>query len=132
MEFYYITNIFNLRIFHNEMMALLKCFEICMEIHFVTLFFLNERNITTSLLMIHLKDIVVHYANLNVRSISKPFLNRLLNILFCFFRFIIYVYMNKAFVKHFMEKLSFYNTNFQNSFQDIVYYRIKGCETSWY
>ena len=44
------------------------------EMHFVSLFFLNQRNITTSLLMIHLKCTVVHYANLNSISISKPYL----------------------------------------------------------
>ena len=36
-------------------------FKISMEIHFVSLFFLNKRNITTSLLMIHLKCTAVHY-----------------------------------------------------------------------
>ena len=49
-------------------------------------FFQNERNVTTSLLMTHLKCIVVHYANLNSRSKNKPFLNYgLFNMLFCFF-----------------------------------------------
>ena len=92
--------------------------------HFVSLFFLNERNITTSLLMIHLKCAVVHYANLNSSSINKPFLNyEPLNMLFRFFRFLIYVDFNEAFVKKFM-KLLFFKTNFQTSFQDIVYYRI--------
>ena len=34
-------------------------------------FFLNERNITTSLLMIYLKCTFAHYANLNSRPINK-------------------------------------------------------------
>ena len=42
--------------------------------HFVSLFFLNERNITSSLLMIHLKCAVVNYANLNSSSINKTYL----------------------------------------------------------
>ena len=42
MKFYYVTNIF-------------KIFEISAEMHFVSLFFLNERNITASFLMMHLK-----------------------------------------------------------------------------
>ena len=76
----------------------------------------NERNITTSLLMIHLKCTVVHYANihlkctvvhyanLNSSSKNKPFLNYgLLNMLFRFFRFLIYVYFSEAFVKKFMK-----------------------------
>ena len=38
------------------------------------LFLLKERNITTSLLLMHLKCTVVHYANLNSSSINKPYL----------------------------------------------------------
>ena len=61
-------------------------FEICTDMHFVSLFFLNERNITTSLLMIHLKRAVVNYANLSSSSRNKPFLNcGSLNMLFRFF-----------------------------------------------
>ena len=75
MKFYYITNIFDLHTFDNETTTLLKYFQICTEMHFVSLFFLNERNITTSLLMIHLKCTAnVHYANLNLSSLNKPYL----------------------------------------------------------
>ena len=89
-----------------------------MEMHFVSLFFLKERNITTSLLMIHLKCSIVHYANLNSSSIDKPFLNYWpLNMLSRFFRFLIYNYFNEG-------NLSFFNTNFQNSFQDVADYRM--------
>ena len=42
--------------------------------HFVSLFFLNKRNIATSLLMIHLKGAAVHYANLNSSSMNEPYL----------------------------------------------------------
>ena len=92
-NFYYVTNIFDLHIFDNKTAALLFFFEICTDMHFVSLFFLNERKITTSLLMIHLKCTNVHYANLNPSSEKKPFLNyRSLNMLFHFFRFLIYVY----------------------------------------
>ena len=48
------------------------------------------------------------------------------------FRFLIYVYFNEAFVKNLMKKLSFFNTKFQNSFQDVVYYRVLGFQTLWY
>ena len=75
MKFYYVTNVFDLLTFDNETTALLKFLEISAEMHFVSLFFLNERNNTTPLLMIHLKCTVVHYANLNSSSINKPFLN---------------------------------------------------------
>ena len=121
MTFYYVRNIFDLLIFDNE-----TSFEICMEMHFVFLFFLNERNITTFLFMIHLTCIVVHYVNLNSSSINKRFLNDgPVNMQSHFFQFFIYVYFNEAFVKHFMKKL-FFNTSFPNSFQDVVYYRILG------
>ena len=42
--------------------------------HFISLFFLNERNIATSLLMIPLKCTAVDYANLNSSSLNKPYL----------------------------------------------------------
>ena len=79
----------DLHIFDKETAALLNFFEICTEMHFVSLFFLNERNITTSLLMIHLKCTVVHYSNLNSNSINMPFLNYgpLNMLLFFFFSF---------------------------------------------
>ena len=120
-NFYYVTNIFDLHIFENETATLLNFFEICTDMHFVSLFFLNERNITTSLLMIHLKCTVVHYSNLNSSSINKPFLNYgPLNMLFRFFRFLIYVYFNAALAKKFTK------------FQEVVHYRILGCQTLWY
>ena len=91
--------------------------------HFVSLCFLNERIITTSLLMINLKCTVA----LNSSFIEKPFLScGRFNMLFRFFRFIIY--FNEAFVKKFMKKLSFFDTNFKNSFQDVLYYRKLGCQ----
>ena len=68
--------------------GLFNFFEICKEIHFISLFFLNERNITTSLLMAHSKCAIVHYANLNSSYINKLLLNyRPLKILFLFFFF---------------------------------------------
>ena len=74
MKFCYVTNIFDLYIFDNAT-AFLNFFEIFIEMRFVSLFFLNERNITTSRLMIHVKCTIVHYANLNsssIVSLSKP------------------------------------------------------------
>ena len=99
-NFYYITNIFELQICDNETARLfifLKFARIC------TLFldfFHNERNITASLLVIHLKCTVAHYANLNSSSKNKPFLNYgSLNMLFRVFQFLKYVYFNETFVK---------------------------------
>ena len=73
MKFYYITNTFDLQFFDNEMTAVLNSFEICTEKRFVSLFYLNERKITTSLLMIHVKCTVAQYAYLSSSSISKLF-----------------------------------------------------------
>ena len=73
MKFYYVTNIFDLHTFDNETTAHFIFLKICTEMHFVS-FFLNERNIATSILMIHLKCTVVHYATLNSSSINKPYL----------------------------------------------------------
>ena len=92
--------------------------------HFVPLLFLNERNITTSRLMIHLKCTVVHDSNLNSSSVNKSFLNYgPLNMLFLFlffFRFLIYVsisylHFNEDFVKKIMN-YHFFNANLRNSF----------------
>ena len=99
MKFFCVTNIFDLQVFNNETTALLffiflffYFFEICIVMRFVSLFFLNERNITISLLMVHLKCTVIHYANLNSSSINKPFLSyRPSNMLFRVFCFLIYV-----------------------------------------
>ena len=109
-NFYSISQIFfDLHIVDKETAALLNFFEMCTDMHFLSLFFLNEkniatsllRNITISLLMVHLKCTVVHYANLNSSSINKLFLNyRPLNILFRFFRFLIYVYFMKLLSKN--------------------------------
>ena len=72
-------------------------------------FFQNERNITTSLLMIHLKCTAVHYANLNSSSKNKPVLNYgLLNMLFRFFQFLLFVFiLVKLLSKKLMKQLPF-------------------------
>ena len=75
MKFYYVTDLHDPQIFENETKPFLKFFEICTKMHFVSLLFLNEGNITTSFLMIHIKCTDVHYANVNSSSINKSFLN---------------------------------------------------------
>ena len=78
MKIYYVKNIFDLHTFDNETTALIKFFEISTEMYFVPLFFLNERNISISILM--------YYANLNSNSINKPYLRAAECALsFCFF-----------------------------------------------
>ena len=61
MKFYFVTNIFDRHTFDNDTTTPLKFYEIC-----------TERNIITSILTIHLKCGVVHYANLNSSSKNKP------------------------------------------------------------
>ena len=80
---------------------LFNFFKICKEIHFISLFFLNERNITTSLLMAHSKCAIVHYANLNSSYINKRLLNyRPLKIPFlCFSSISCLRLFNEVFVK---------------------------------
>ena len=134
MTFYYITNISDLQIFFNEIKVLLKPFEILHgNASFVSLFFLNERNITISLLQAHFKCTFQHYAKQNSNFINKPFLNyRSSNILFCFLSFLVNVYFNKALVKNFVKKLSSFNTNSKIHFkmQDITEYQdAKPCDT---
>ena len=62
---------FRSTIFGKETTALLNFFEIFIEMHFNSLIFPNERNITTSFLMIHLKCTFVHYSNLNFEHKAK-------------------------------------------------------------
>ena len=63
--------------------------------------------------MIHLKCTVVHYANLKFKHLKQAiFKLRAIEYAISFFQFLIYVYFNEAFLKNFMEKLSFFNTNF--------------------
>ena len=99
MKFYYVTNIFDLHTFDNETTALLEFFEISTEMRFNSLFFLNERNIATSLLMINLKCTVVHYANLNSRFISNPYFQAV--------EYTIYAYFNEAFLSKTLLKIIF-------------------------
>ena len=94
---------------------------------FISLFPLNESNVTTSFLMIHLKCTVVHYSNLNPSSINNPLLRDVEYATLFFFDF-----FNEAFVENFMKELSLFNANFQNSFQDVVDYRILRCQNLWY
>ena len=135
MKFYYIKHMIDLLIFDDETTALLRSFEICTEMHFVSLFSLSERNITTSLLMILLKLLLSKFKNRN-----KSFLSyRPLNILFCFFSifylFILTRLLTKVLWKsyHFLTQLSkihiiqkFKSPKVQNS---KVYYRILQCQT---
>ena len=89
----------------------------------------NGGNIKTSLLLILLKYIVVGYSNGNESFIGRLFS---LNMLFRFFRYLIYSVFHETFVIKFMKKISFFSSNFKNPFQDVVYYRKLRCVTLWH
>ena len=93
----------------------------------------NEGNIKASILLILLKCIFVGYSNGNESFTGRLFSNYgSLNMLFHFFRYLIYSVFHETFVKMFMKKLSFFSSNFKDPFQDVVYYRKLGCLTLWY
>ena len=93
----------------------------------------NEGNIKASILLILLKCIVVGYSNGNESFTGRLFSNYgPLNMLFHFFRYLVYSVFHKTFVKTFMKKLSFSSSNFKNLFPYVVYYRKLGCLTLWY
>ena len=79
--------------------------------------------------MIHLKCTTAHYDNLNSSYINKPYLQAVEYTISFFFSDFLLVYFNEAFAKTFTKKLSFFHTDFQNSIQDLVYYRKLGCQT---
>ena len=88
----------------------------------------NEGNRKASILLILLKCIVVGYSNGNENFTDRLFSSyRPLNMLFHFFRYLIYSVFHEIFVKKFMKIPSFFSSNFKNSFQDIVYYRKLRC-----
>ena len=81
--------------------------------HFVSLFFLNERNITISLFMIHLKFTVAHFANLKSSFINKPYLRAVeCAISFFYFDFLYVVILTRLLPKtlwknyHFLIQIS--------------------------
>ena len=94
----------------------------------------NDGNIIkASILLILLKCIVVGNSNGNENLSGRLFSNYgPLKMLFHFFRYLIYSVFHKYFVKKFMKKLSFFNSNFRNPFQDVIYYRKLECLTLWY
>ena len=92
----------------------------------------NEGNIKTWLLLILLK--VLLWVILMKMKVSQVGCSQITGCWICYsiFRYLIYSVFYETFVKRFMEKLSFYSSNFENQFQDEVYYRKLGCLTLRY
>ena len=123
MQFFYVKNIFDLQFSDNETTTLSKSLEICTKMHFVSLFFLNERNI----LVIQLKCTVVHYVDL--RSSSIIFKLRAVEYASPFFSICYLSLFQRGSCEKLLKKIFIFNTHFQNSSQDVGYYRILGCQT---
>ena len=95
--------------------------------------FVKWGNIKASILLLLPKCTFVGYSNGNESFTGRLFSNYgPLNMLFYFFRGLIYSVFHKAFVKKFIKKLYFLSLNFKNLFQDVTYYRKLGCLTLWY
>ena len=130
---YRFTNIYGPKFLDNDTKAVWNFFEICTEEPFASSILSNEWNIKDSILMILLTCIVMGYSNGNESFTGRLFSNyEPLNMLFHFFRYLIYSVFHDTFVKRFIKKLSFLSSNFKNQFQDVVYYRKLGCLTLWY
>ena len=115
MKLFYVTNIFDLHTFGNETTNLLKCFEISTQMYFVfsfiscffvSLFFSKWRK-CCSLTFEDTFKVFKVFANLNSSSINIPYLYGLLDVLFRFFRFVIYIHINVLYVKNFMKNSHF-------------------------
>ena len=135
-NFYRSTNIYDLEILDNETTALWFIYLfIFWNLHGGAFYFLNFvkwGKYKASILLILRKCNCVGCSNGNQSFTGRLFSSYgPLNILFHFFRYLIYSVFHNTFVKKFMKKLSFFSSNFKNSVQDVVYYRKLGCLTLW-
>ena len=98
---YRFTNICDLKILYTQAAALWIFLEIYTEERFASLVLSNEGNIKASILLILLKCIIVGYSNGNESFTGRLFSNYgLLNMLFHFFRYLIYSVFHETFVKY--------------------------------
>ena len=106
-KFYRFTNIYDLKIFDNETMALwifFFFFETCTKERFASSVLSNEGNIIASILLIPLKCIASGYESFTGKLLSKyvP-----LKMLFHFFRYLIYSAFHKTFAKNLWKNYPF-------------------------
>ena len=126
-NFYHFTNLWDLKFLDNETTAL---FLKLARKRLLLLKFCQMREI--------LKPQFCWYFLVGCSNGNESFTGRLfsnygpLNMLFHFFRYLIYSVFHKTFAKKFMKKLSFFSSNSKNLFQDVVYYRKLGFLTLWY
>ena len=113
-NFYRFTNIYDLKFLDTETTALWIFFEICTEERFASYILSNEWNIKVSILLILLKCIAVGYSNGNESFIARLFSKYgSFNMLFHFFRYLIYSVFHWTFFKQFMKRLFFFQLKFQ-------------------
>ena len=92
----------------------LNFFEICPEERFASYILSNEWNIKVSILLILLKCVAVGYSNGNESFTARLFSKYgSFNMLFHFFRYLIYSVFHWTFVKQFMKRLFFFQLKFQ-------------------
>ena len=128
MKFYYGKNIFDLHTSDNETTDLLKFFGISTAMQFVSLFFLNEGNITISLLITYLKCTVVNYANKNSSSLNKHYLRAVEYAISFFFDFLFMFILTMLLLKTLWKNYYFL---IQTS-KIHLFHRILGFQTFWF
>ena len=128
MKFYYGKNIFDLHTSDNETTDLLKFFGISTAMQFVSLFFLNEGNITISLLITYLKCTVVNYANKNSSSLNKHYLRAVEYAISFFFDFLFMFILTMLLLKTLWKN---YYLLIQTS-KIHLFHRILGFQTFWF
>ena len=128
MKFYYGKNIFDLHTSDNETTDLLKFFGISTAMQFVSLFFLNEGNITISLLITYLKCTVVNYANKNSSSLNKYYLRAVEYAISFFFDFLFMFILTMLLLKTLWKNYYFL---IQTS-KIHLFHRILGFQTFWF
>ena len=128
MKFYYGKNIFDLHTSDNETTDLLKFFGISTAMQFVSLLFLNEGNITISLLITYLKCTVVNYANKNSSSLNKHYLRAVEYAISFFFDFLFMFILTMLLLKTLWKN---YYLLIQTS-KIHLFHRILGFQTFWF
>ena len=128
MKFYYGKNIFDLHTSDNETTDLLKFFGISTAMQFVSLFFLNEGNITISLLITYLKCTVVNYANKNSSSLNKHYLRAVEYAISFFFDFLFMFILTMLLLKTLWKNYYFLTQTSKIH----LFHRILGFQTFWF
>ena len=123
-NFYCFTNICDLKFLDNETTTLWIFFEIARKSVWLLKFW-QIREILTPQSCWYFYNVLLWVILMENESFTGRLFSNYgsLNMLFHFFRYLIYSVFHETFVKKFMKKLSFFSSNFKKPFQDAVYYR---------